>query len=354
MPRKQRKEQMTLAQAAELVGGELRGDGTVKVAGVCSLEEQKPGFITFSRRTNAAELGKQATGMTAAALILKKGAELEEVESSLPLLLVDDPTRAVALLSAELHAFWQPSCEVSEKADIHPTASIGRNVSIGAFAVIGEQCVIEDGAVIHPHVVIYAGCRIGAGSVIHSGAVVREDTVLGKGVVLQNGAIIGADGFGYYPDVDGLRPVPQIGNVELSERAEVGANSCVDRATLGTTRIGPNTKIDNIVQIGHNTVIGHNSIVCGHSGISGSCKIGNKVTIAGGVGIADHTEIDDEAVFAAKSGVGFIKRYKKGQYAGHPAIPLTKWRRQALLIEKLPEFVRETKKQLRQQKTDAD
>ncbi len=351
MPRESRRSEISLAEAAELVGGEFKGDGSLKITGVCSLDEQRAGCIAFCDKTNPKALEEITSSLTVAALILKDDVEVSELPDSLNYIVVANPLRAMTILITELHEFWLPSQTISDKADIHPSAKIGENVTIAAFSVVGEGCRIDDGVVIYPHVVIYPGCHIGAGSVVHSGAMIREDTVVGKGAVVQNGAIIGADGFGYFPDEKGLQAVPQVGNTILADGAEIGANSCVDRATLGSTVIGPNSKIDNLVQVGHNTKIGHNSIVCGHSGISGSCTIGNQVTIAGGVGIGDHTTIDDGATFAARSGLGYIKRYKKGTYAGNPAIPVTRWRRQALLLDRLPEFVKEVNKHLRAGKT---
>lgn len=350
MPRQSIRSEISLAEAAGLIGGELRGDGSLMISGVCSLDEQRTGCITFCDKSNQTAIGEIAASLVAAALILKEETSLFEVPNSVNVIRVANPLKAISVLINELHEFWLPSQTVSEKADVHPSVEIGQSVTVGAFTVVGEGCVLEDAVVLHPQVVVYPGCRIGAGSIIHSGAIIREDTVIGKGAVVQNGAVIGGDGFGYFPDDDGLKPVPQVGNVMLADKVDIGANSCVDRATLGSTVIGPNSKIDNIVQIGHNTKIGHNSIVCGHSGISGSCNIGNQVTLAGGVGVGDHTTIDDGAIFGARAGIGYLKRYKKGTYAGNPAIPVIKWRRQALLLERLPEFVREVNKYLRADK----
>ncbi|MCL4157569.1 UNVERIFIED_CONTAM: hypothetical protein GTU68_042966 [Idotea baltica] len=242
------------------------------------------------------------------------------------------------MLAWKLHPFWERKSGISEKASVHPSVSIGERVTICEFASVAEDCVIEDDVCIYPGAVIYPGCTLGSGTIIHAGAVIREETKLGAEVIIQSGAVIGGDGFGYYPGPEGLEPVPQVGNVVLADRVDIGSNACVDRATFGSTRIGSRTKIDNLVQVGHNTKIGMNSIVCGLSGISGSCKIGNGVTLAGGVGVADQVSIEDGAVFAARSGLGTVKHYATGVYSGFPAMSASRWRRREVLISRLPEL----------------
>jgi UDP-3-O-[3-hydroxymyristoyl] glucosamine N-acyltransferase len=171
----------------------------------------------------------------------------------------------------------------------------------------------------------------------------EEDVVLKEGVVIQNGAVIGADGFGYLPDPEkGLIPVPQVGNVTLCRAVEIGANTCIDRATLGTTFIDMGSKIDNLVQIGHNTKVGKHTIICGQSAIAGSSKIGNQVVLGGNVGVADHTEVADGCRFGAFSGL-HGKYEIKGDYAGNPAMPASTYRRVVTLIPKLPELFKKLK-----------
>ena len=187
--------------------------------------------------------------------------------------------------------------------------------------------MIEDRSVIHPHVTIYPRVRLGQGCVVHAGAVLREDVTLGDHCVIQNGAVIGADGFGYIPDQAGnLHAVPQVGAAKLGNEVHIGANSCVDRGTLGNTTVGDWTKIDNLVQTGHNVSLGQNCIVCGQTGIAGSVSIGNRVVLGGGCGVQDHVSIADGCRFAGHSGViGDIT--ERGDYAGMPALPARQWRR---------------------------
>ena len=164
---------------------------------------------------------------------------------------------------------------------------------------------------------------------------IREDCIVGSDTVIQNGAVIGADGFGYVPDKElGLAPVPQVGVVVLSDRVDVGANACIDRATLGTTLVGLGTKIDNLVQVGHNTKIGKFAILCGQTGVAGSCDIGNQVVLGGAVGVADHIQIVDGCRIAGKS-VVFGNLTEKNDYAGYPARPAGEWRRSMAIVSKL-------------------
>jgi UDP-3-O-[3-hydroxymyristoyl] glucosamine N-acyltransferase len=227
---------------------------------------------------------------------------------------------------------------------VHPSAKIGSGVSIGEFAVVGPLTEIGDNVVIHPHVVLYPGVKIGPRSIIHSHAAIREDSVLGAETVIQNGAVIGADGFGYVPDAKlGLVGVPQLGTVNLGDRVEVGANSAIDRATLGTTTIGLGTKIDNLVQIGHNTRIGRFSILCGQVGIAGSCEIGNQVVIGGQAGVGDHLKIADGIRVGAKSGV-VSDLTEKGDYLGFPPLPAQVARRVFAILPQLPDLFRKLKR----------
>lgn len=337
MPQIQQSPELTLEQIQQLVGGTLRGDPQAKIVGVCPLDEQRPNCITFTDKKGLRAISDAIDSLTTTALIVRDHIPLDSLRTRQNILAVKHPLGAMVLLAKALHPFWHQQPGVNPKADVHPTAKLGQNISIGAFCSVGENAVIEDGVVLHPHVTIYPAAVIGKGAVIHSGAVIREESKIGAGAVIQNGAIIGADGFGYFPTPQGLQAVPQIGIVELSAGVDIGANSCIDRATFGTTKIGVNTKIDNLVQVGHNTRIGSNSIVCGMSGISGSCNIGDRVTLGGGVGVADHTTIEDDAIFGARSGV-IPRTYKKDTYAGFPAIPLQQWRKEHALLRRLPEM----------------
>ena len=216
-------------------------------------------------------------------------------------------------------------------------------MQVGAFSVVGANAVIEDNVTIHPNVIIYPGVQIGSSTIVHAGAILREDVIIGRECCIQNGAIIGADGFGYYQEENDIKPVPQVGTVVLGDRVDVGAQTCIDRATLGTTRLGSSVKLDNLVQIGHNVWIEPGSIVCGHSALGGSVRVGSGVTIGGKVGIADHVSIADGVRIGAGSGVAQDIK-ERGDYAGYPTQTAQQWRRQARALAKLPGLLRDLKR----------
>ena len=338
------KQSLSVAEVAELIGAELRGDGNTVLDGICSLEQAKAGHLTFISRTLKKETIQtlKEAGIGAAIASKEHVQELaQSTEVPFALILTEEPYASILKLVESFYQVRKPPEGINPQAFVDPSAQIGERVSIQAFCSVGADVVLEDDVVLYPNVTIYPGVRVGARSVIHSGACIREDCVLGADSVVQNGSVIGATGFGYVPHPKlGLVPAPHIGKVVLGDRVDLGANTCVDRGTLGDTRIGAGTKLDNLVQVGHNVQIGSNSIVCGQVGLSGSCKVGDRVTLAGGVGIADHIEVADDCRFGARSGVTHHIR-EKGDYAGYPAIPGIRWKRQMKSLEQLPKLVRE-------------
>jgi UDP-3-O-[3-hydroxymyristoyl] glucosamine N-acyltransferase len=240
--------------------------------------------------------------------------------------------------------FYQPP---AWPAGIHPTAVIaasaqlGAHASVGAYAVIGEDVVIGDDAVILPHVVIYPGVRIGHRLFAHAHAVVRENCVLGDDVVLQNGAVVGSDGFGFAKDETGRwHKIPQSGPAILGDRVEVQTNSCIDRASVGATRIGDGVKVDNLVQVGHGSSVNDNSLLCAQVGLAGSTHVGKNVILAGQVGVAGHCHIGDNVVAIAQAGLhGDIP--PGSMLAGSPAFDHKQWLRATALFSKLPELIRQ-------------
>ncbi|HEY4575417.1 MAG TPA: UDP-3-O-(3-hydroxymyristoyl)glucosamine N-acyltransferase, partial [Thermoanaerobaculia bacterium] len=226
-----------------------------------------------------------------------------------------------------------PTAVLEPGATVDPTAHVGPYTLIGAgsrvaagaavlaFVAIGRDCAVGEGAVLHPHAVLYDRTEVGARSIVHSGAV------------------LGADGFGYATHQGAHHKVPQVGRVVLEEDVEVGAGSTIDRAMLGETRIGAGTKIDNLVQVGHNVVTGRHCILCGQAGIAGSARLGNYVVLAGQSGVSGHIELGDGAQVAAKS-AALASVEPRTQVAGIPAVEMRKWRRQAALLSRLEEIVR--------------
>lgn len=272
----------------------------------------------------------------AALATCRAGAAMIAAGASVPpgapanLLQVGQPRYALAALLALFEPPPSVAPGVAPSAVIDASATLGEQVSIGPLVTVGPGASIGDGTVLMAQVSVGAGARIGRGCVIHPGVRIGDRVVIGDHCILQHNASLGADGFGYAtpPIGSGARfegrvriaRIASLGTVELGDHVEVGACSTIDRATLGVTRIGRGTKIDNLVQVGHNTTIGEDCLICGQVGISGSCRIGNRVVLAGGVGVADHTTIGDDAVVMAGSGVA--NNIADGAIVGgYPAVP---------------------------------
>jgi len=219
------------------------------------------------------------------------------------------------------------------------SAHVAGDATVMAYAVVGAGSVVEARTVLHPHVVVGERCRVGEGSVLHPHVVLRADVDVGRRVVIHAGSVLGADGFGYVFDGARHQKIPQVGRVVVEDDVEIGANVTIDRATLGATVIGRGTKIDNLVQIGHNTVVGADTIIVAQTGISGSCRIGSRVVLGGQVGVADHVTIGDGAQVGAQSGV-HRDVAPGGAVLGAPAIPAPEARRTMAALPRLPELLR--------------
>lgn len=299
------------------------------ITDICSLDKPNRTGLGFLR---AKELPDPLPEI--GALLVLEDTKLPE-NSNVSFLRTKDPLLTFSKIVPKFRPPFRPSVGVHPTAIVAQSSMLEKSVSIGAYSVIEDNCTILEGSVIHSHVVVYPNCSIGKGVTIHSHSVIREGTVIKDGCTIQPGAVIGGDGFGYVLDPSiGLVSVPQVGRVVLEERVDVGSNSCIDRATIGETRIGLGTKIDNLVQVGHNVDIGEHSIICGQAGIAGSTKLGKKVVLGGQVGVADHKLIADEVRVAASSAV-ISNLPEKGDYSGFPAIKATTWRRIQVTIQKL-------------------
>jgi UDP-3-O-[3-hydroxymyristoyl] glucosamine N-acyltransferase len=324
-----------LAELAELVGGQVEGDPDRAVEAIRTLDAAGPrdlSFLTHPRyRDRVAASG-------AGALLVGRELGADGLRGR-DLLVVGDPPYALARLIALFHpaevlepgvhptAILEPGCEVSPEAHVGPYAVIGAGSRIGARAVI------------HPHVVVGRSCSVGEGAVLHPHVVLYDRTEIGPGSAVHAGAVLGSDGFGYATHGGVHHKVPQVGRVVVERDVEIGANTAVDRATLGETRIGAGTKVDNLVQIGHNVEVGPASILCGQAGIAGSTRLGAGVVLAGQAGVSGHIQVGDRAQVAAKSAV--LASVDPGaQMAGIPAVELRKWRRQAALLSRLEEISR--------------
>jgi len=225
---------------------------------------------------------------------------------------------------------------------VAPGCAVDPTAHVGPYAVIGAGSSIGPGAAIHALAVVGAGCAVGAGAVLHPHAVLYDNTEVGAGSIVHAGVVLGADGFGYATHGGAHHKVPQVGRVVLEEDVEVGANSTIDRATLGETRVGQGTRIDNLVQVGHNVRVGRHCILCGQAGIAGSTQLGDWVVLAGQSGVSGHIQLGDGVQVAAKS-AALSSIEARTQVAGIPAVALRKWRRQTVLVSRLEEMSRRLK-----------
>ncbi len=335
---------IALKQIAELIGAEVIGSKDSLVTCVCSVESPVQGAIAFSTEQGERRLIEQLPASPLVALVIDSKVNTAVLPQHITYLKVARPFASFIDLIPLFYENYERPAGISPLASVHPSATIGADVSIDAFVSIGAGCKIGDGCTIYSHVVLYPEVTLGENVVLHAGAIVRERCILGNDIIVQNGAVIGGDGFGYIPDAKvGIRSVPQVGQVQLADKVEIGVNTCVDRGAFGDTTLGYNTKIDNLVQIGHNVSIGQYSIVCGQTAIAGSVKIGNQVTIGGGSTVAGHLEICDSARLAGHSSFTHTVRVP-GDYGGFPTQPVMKWRRQTAALRKLPALIAELRK----------
>ena len=325
--------QRTARDIARIVGGELSGDPEQSATGLAGIREAAPGDVTF-----LASPKYQAAVKTTRASILIVARDLD-VSFDGTLIRVDNPAEAFARLVEQVApppVTYQPG--VHPSAVIAASARLGKDVSIQPYAVIEERAVIGDRTVVGAGCFIGSECRVGTDCLLYPQVSLRERTSLGDRVILHGGVVLGADGFGFETVQGERKKIPQVGVVEIGDDVEIGANTAIDRGRFGRTRVGNGTKIDNLVQIGHNCVVGDHCVICGLVGIAGSTIIGNQVTIAGQVGIAGHLTIGDKSIIMAQAGV--TKDVPPGSVIlGAPAVPHKEFKRVNAAVQRLPETV---------------
>jgi UDP-3-O-[3-hydroxymyristoyl] glucosamine N-acyltransferase len=324
---------MKLGELATKLGAELRGDAELEITGVKGIEEAGPAEVTFVANPKYAGLARK----TRAAAVLVEP-EFPEIEAAT--LRLKNPYLA---FSRALGFFYQPPVYapgIHPTAVIDPTAVIGEGAHIGAYVVIGPRVKLGAQATLLPHVVLYSGVEAGRNLFAHAHAVVREDCILGDNVTLENGVIIGADGFGFAKNEDGhWEKIPQSGPVRLGNRVDVQANATIDRATVGETRIGDGTKVDNLVQVGHASHVGENTLICAQTGLAGSSIIGNNVILTGQTGVAGHCSVGDGVILTAQSAVSHDIPAGK-IISGSPGFDNRVWLRAVSLFQRLPELAK--------------
>ena len=326
---------MKLSEIASRLGAELHGDGDAEITGVAGIEHAQPHQITFIANRKYASLAR--TTRAAAILVEPDFALLDHTAT----LRIRNCYRAFAQAITFFYTAPQYAPGIHPTAVIDPSASVGEGAHIGAYVVVDAGVHIGANATLLPHAVIYRGARIGDRFFAHAHAVVREFCILGNDVVLQNGAVIGADGFGYAREHNGAwTKILQSGRTILADSVEVQANACVDRASIGETRIGEGSKIDNLVQVGHGSVVGAHTLLCSQVGLAGSTEVGDRVILAGQVGVAGHCKVGDGAIATAQSGIP-NDIAAGATVSGYPAMDNRQWLRCVAAFSRLPDMMRE-------------
>jgi len=320
---------------AEMLQGVVDGDAQVEVSGVSKIEEGKPGTLAFLSNP---KYEHYIYDTNASIVLVNKS--FEPSRSVKPTMIrVDDSYQAVATL-LQMYDEMKPKPKgIEEPSFISKSAIIGDEPYIGAFAYIGSNVTIGNNVRIYPHVYIGDNVAVGDGSVVYAGVKIYEGCKLGKDCVVHASTVIGADGFGFAPSShNDYKKVPQIGNVILEDNVEVGANACIDRATMGSTIIRKGVKLDNLIQVAHNVEVGENTVIAAQSGVSGSVKIGKNCMFGGQVGIAGHLQIADEVKAAAQTGIPSSIKKEGAIFQGSPAMEIGKFQKAYVMYRKLPEL----------------
>jgi len=327
----------TAQQIADALNGTIAGNPAIEVSSLSKIEEGKKGSLTFLANPKYT----QYIYNTEASIVIVNDDFSPEKEIDATIIRVKDAYSAFAKL-LELYQQSKPKRSgISDKASIAASAKIGKDVYIGEFVSIGEHAVIDDQAMIYPHTSIGAQCRIGKSTSLFAGVKIYDECVVGNECTIHAGSVIGADGFGFAPqDDNAYNKVPQIGNVIIEDRVEIGANTTIDRATIGSTVIRKGAKIDNLIQIAHNVEIGENTVIAAQTGISGSTKIGKNCMIGGQVGIIGHLSIADGVKIAAQAGIGKSINEENSIVEGSPAFNIRDYQRSYVHFRRLDTIVK--------------
>jgi len=329
----------TINEIAHLLEGKVLGDGSLKIDKPCKIQEAVPGSITFLANPSYEQY--LYTTQASAVIIHKNFQPTRPVSASL--ILVEDPYLGFNKLLVKYESLLHvPKKGVEEPTYLGKNATIGDAVYRGAFSYVGDHVQLENGVQIYPHAYIGDHVSIGENTIIYSGARIYPGARIGKNCIIHAGAVIGSDGFGFAPESTGsYQKTPQLGYVIIEDQVEIGANTTIERATLGNTWIKQGTKIGNLVEIAHNVEIGKNTIIVALTGIAGSAKIGNHCMIGGQVGVAGHTEMGDRTMVAGQAGV--TKSYKNGHITlmGMPAFERKKYLKSYAIFKQLQNIQQE-------------
>ena len=328
--------QFSAAQIALLINARVDGNPDAVVESFGKIEEAQQGQLAFLANPKYEEY-LYTTG--ASVIIVHEQQEIKEPLNATLLRVADPYTAFATLLSAYQEMIAQQMTGIQEPSYIAKSARLGEHIFVGAFAYIGENVQIGNNVKVYPSVYLGNNVKIGDQSILHPGVRVYHDCVIGNNVSIHAGTVIGSDGFGFAPQSDGsFKKVPQIGNVVVQDNVEIGANSTIDRATMGSTLIRSGAKLDNLIQVAHNVEVGHNTVIAAQAGVSGSTKIGNNVMIGGQAGIVGHIQIADNAKINAQSGVSKSIKTPNTAVTGSPAFDYTSALRSQAVTRNLPEL----------------
>ncbi len=326
-----------LGEVQDSTARHLAGDPELR--GAAALDQAAAGQLSFLEPGHA--LAAALAGCSASALLIPNDPELQQqaTDQGLAWVALANPRLAFAEALDALYPRQRPAAGIHASAVVEPGAAIGPGVHIGAHGVVAAGSRIGAGTILHPGVVVYGDVEVGEGCELHAGAVLHPGSRLAAGCVVHSNAVVGSEGFGFVPTASGWRKMPQTGQVVLEEGVEVGCGSTIDRPSVGETRIGAGTKIDNLVHIGHGVVTGRGCALAAQVGIAGGARLGNGVILAGQVGVANRATIGDRAIASSKSGIhGDVAAGEV--VSGYPAIPNRLWLRCSAVFNKLPEMAR--------------
>ncbi len=330
--------EFTAEQIAGLIQGEVVGNKDELIYSVSKIEEGKPGTLSFLANPKYTHY----IYTTKASVVLVNQTFVPDKPISVTLIKVADAYRAIASLLEMYEQSMPKKTGIENPSYIHETAKLGEFVYVGAFAYIGENVTIGNHVKIYPQAYIGDNVVIGDHTIIYSGAKIYHQCKIGEACVIHSGAVVGSDGFGFAPDENNnFKKIPQIGNVVLEDNVEVGSNTTIDRATMGSTIVRKGTKLDNLIMVAHNVEIGENCVIAAQTGIAGSTKIGKYCMFGGQVGIAGHITIADQVKLAAQSGVGKSIKDVGAIQMGAPSFDAGQYNRTYVIFRKLPDVARQ-------------
>ncbi len=330
--------EFTAQQIAEMLGGFVVGDPQATVNDVSKIEEGRPKTLTFFANPKY----EHYVYSTEASIVIVNADFNPSQPVKATMIKVANAYESLAKLLALYQQMQPQKVGIEQPSFISQSATVGKDVYVGAFAYIGEKAKVADNAKIYPQAYIGDGVTIGEGTIIYPGAKIYKGCKIGNRCIIHAGAVIGADGFGFAPNKEGVyQKIEQVGIVVIEDDVEIGANTCIDRSTMGATRVEHGTKIDDLVMIAHNVIVGHDTVIASQSGIAGSTKIGNNCVMGGQVGVAGHIEIADRTTIAAQSGIQGSVRKSGQTLFGSPAFDYMGFTRSFVVFRHLPELKRQ-------------